>query len=127
MKKSIISFCGLVFIALLFMANTTKAENPLTGSWDFNVNQAPWEYSRGKLVFEKDKDDEIAGEIIFSSGIKLKIPKITLEDKKMTFEVTIDGYNTKTVAMIKDDNLTGHVSTFEGDMPFTAKRSVPED
>lgn len=125
MKKYIISIIGLVFFALIFMGNTDNADNPLIGSWNFNVNQAPWEYSRGKIIFEKDKDDITVGKIIFSSGTELTIPRIILKDKLLTFEVIVDGYTTKTTATLEDDNLSGYVETSEGNLPFCARKEVP--
>ena len=111
----------------MLMANATETDNPLIGTWSFNVSQAPWEYSRGKVVFEKDKNDILAGKIIFSSGAELAIPRITVKDNRLTFEVIIDGYSTKTTATIKDDCLSGYVETYEGNMPFSANKNVPED
>ncbi len=127
MKRSSVSLFGMFFLALLFIATTAKAENPLIGSWAFNVNQAPWEYSRGKVVFDLGKEDELSGKIIFASGIEVAINKITQEKDKVVFDIFVEGTPVKTIVTLKDDNITGFVETYEGNMPFSAKREVPEE
>lgn len=130
MKKIIISFC-LAFLLLIPMAgisaNNTEAENPLVGSWVFNVNQAPWEYSKGKVVFEENKDMELSGKILFTSGREVKIAKITQEEDKITFEVNVEGMPVKTIVTLEDNDIKGFVETYEGNMPFNAKRELAEE
>jgi len=117
----------MFFLTLLFIATSAKAENTLIGTWAFNVNQAPWEYSRGKVIFDLDKENELSGKIIFASGIEVAIDKITQEKDKVVFEVYVEGTPVKTIVTLKDDNITGFVETYEGNMPFSAKREVPEE
>jgi hypothetical protein len=56
MKKNIISVC-LIFMALIsfagLSANYAQAQNPLVGSWVFNVVQAPWNIARAKLFLSR--------------------------------------------------------------------------
>ena len=126
MKKRSILFYGFALIAIFILTDSINAHKHLTGSWEFSVNQAPWEYSKGKVMFETNKEDVITGKIVFTSGAEIKIAKITSEENKLTFEVIIDGYRVKTVATIKDNAMTGVVETNEGNMPFIAKKAIPE-
>lgn len=129
MKKIIIPFC-LAFVVLIsgagFSANNAEAENPLLGSWVFNVAQAPWEYSKGKVVFEENKEEELSGKIIFTSGREIKIAKITQEDDKVTFKVNVDGMPVKTIVTLEENDIKGFVETNEGNMPFNAERELTE-
>ncbi len=127
MKRSVISFCGMLFIAFLFMATSARAENPLLGSWVFNASQAPWEYSKGKVIFVVEEDKDITGKIVFDSGIELRMAKITQEEDKITFEAYVEGYPVRTILNLKEDDMSGHVETPDGNLPFAAKRKQPED
>ncbi len=127
MNKSNIFFCALFLLAIIFIAGASKKYNLLIGSWTFIVNQAPWEYSRGEVVFEKDKGDVLTGKVIFSSGREIKISKITYEDEKIAFYVFIDGHPVKTTVSLKDNDMSGFVETDDGDMPFSAKRKMPQN
>ncbi len=126
MKKSIGYLTAVFTIVLLFAATPVKAEDPLIGSWTFSVNQAPWEYSRGKVVFEAGKENVLQGKVLFTSGREIKINKISKEKEKVLFEMVVDGYQVKTIVTLKDDVISGHVETIDGNMPFSAKREVPE-
>ena len=127
MKRSVISFCGMLFIAFLFMATSARVENPLLGSWLFSASQAPWEYSKGIVIFAQEEDEDITGKIVFDSGIELQMAKITQEKDKITFEAYVEGYPVRTIVNLKEDNMSGHVETPDGNMPFAAKRELPEE
>lgn len=126
MKKSIGYLSAVFTILLLFAAMPVKAEDPLIGSWTFSVNQAPWEYSRGRVVFETCEEKVLHGKVVFTSGREIKIAKISKEKEKVLFEMLVDGYQIRTVVTLKDDVISGHVETPDGNMPFSAKRVVPE-
>jgi hypothetical protein len=79
------------------------------------------------MIFEQEADKEMTGKIVFDSGIELKIDKITMEKEKIIFEVWVEGSPVKTIVTLKDDDISGHVETYEGNMPFAARRSVPAE
>lgn len=124
MKRSLVSF-SVIFL-LLFTAISAKAADPLAGSWIFNVDYVPWEYSKGTVVIEEDNEARLTGAIEFDSGIKIKINRITQESEKITFEVFVEGYQVKTIVERKEDILKGYAETPDGNMPFSARRHVPE-
>jgi hypothetical protein len=126
MKKSVVPFLSIVLFTFIFMSSVAKADSPLPGSWNFNVPQAPWEYSKGKMIFENDADDKISGKIKFDSGSEVRIAKITQSEDKFTFEVNVEGNPVKTVVTLKDNEMTGFVETYDGNIPFSAKKVVPE-
>lgn len=126
MKKNSKIFYGLSFFLLLLFPLTVSAHSNLTGSWEFSVNLAPWEYSKGKVIFKTTGEDDLTGKIVFTSGAEIKISKISCEDNNLTFEVIIDGYRVKTIATLKGNTMTGMVETYDGNMPFTAKKAIPE-
>lgn len=127
MKKSIISFCGLLFLAIIFTANTSIRDNPLLGSWIFSVSQAPWEYSRGKVVFEKNDENVLAGKMLFSSGREIALSKITQEGERITLDFFVEGYPVKIIVTITDNNIAGFAQTDDGNLPFSALKEMPEN
>jgi hypothetical protein len=126
MKKSLVSFCALFFMAFLLMANSHESKNPLVGSWEFNIPQAPWEYSKGKIVIDLNQEGLPAGKIVFESGYELTMAKIIQEDEKVIFESYIQGYSIRTIVGIEDDIMKGYTETPDGNIPFLAKREVQE-
>jgi hypothetical protein len=127
MNKSLVPFFGIFLFTFLFMASGVKADSPLPGTWSFNLPQAPWEYSKGKMIFENDADNMMSGKIKFDSGREVRIAKITRVEGKYTFEANVEGTPVKTIVTLKDNEMTGFVETYEGNIPFSAKKEVPEN
>ncbi len=126
MKKLSYFLCGFLFLGFTLSANTINANNPLVGDWVFSVSQVPWEYSRGNMVFEVQSENIVAGKMKFVNGLEARLVNVTQADEKYTFVITAEGYSIKTIVTLKDDDLTGYIETPEGNIPFSAKRGVPE-
>lgn len=130
MMRKICFYFGILLALSIFSAFNTvseKVENPLLGSWVFNITQAPWEYSKGKLVFETNEENVMTGKIVFDSGFELRIGKITREEDKVTMETFVQGYPVRTIVTHKENTLSGHTETPDGNIPFSAKRYIPEE
>lgn len=126
MKTRSLLLSTLILFIFSIDAIASSSNSPLLGSWEFNVNEAPWEYSRGVIIIESGEDEELTGKIEFSTGRIVEIAAISVEDDKVVFEVIVDGYDVKTDLTITEDNLRGIVQTIEGNMNFTAKRAAAE-
>jgi hypothetical protein len=126
MKKVTLSFLVLLFIAFAANSNPAKVDNNLLGSWTFSITQAPWEYSRGNIVFEVGEGKAIAGKLKFVNGLEAKIINVTQADGKIAWDITAEGYVLKTVVTLKDNEITGHIQIPDGNIPFTAKKEVKE-
>lgn len=110
---------------MLFAINSTAETDPSPlGSWAFSVDQAPWEYNRGTIVFEENEEKELSGAIHFHTGQKLSITKVSVDGSELIFDVNVDGYEVQSVVAISVDELTGYVMTPEGNMPFSATKEV---
>ncbi len=127
MKRSSIWFCSLFIISFLLLSPEARAGNPLVGEWTFSVTQAPWEYSRGKVLIDLDEEQAPVGKIVFDSGIEVRIAKITQEENKVTMEIYVEGYPVRTILDLEDDEMKGYTETPEGSIPFAAKRYIPEE
>lgn len=127
MRKFTTTIFGGLLIGLFTIAGTfVTTDHSVVGSWAFNVNQAPWEYSQGTIVFEENDEGELTGVIHFHTGQQITIASISLEDGELIFDVTVDGYDVRSVVNIGSDELSGHVATIEGNMPFSATREKGE-
>ncbi len=127
MKNFIISLFGLLFLSLSVSANTSNADNEFLGKWNFTVSQAPWEYSRGDMLFEIKEDNVISGKMKFLNGAEVLIRNVKQKDENLTFDITTQGYVLNIVTKLRENEIKGFVKTPEGDLPFSAKKEVPED
>lgn len=126
MKKMITPCLVLLFGMFTVATGNPASDGSPLGTWAFNVNQAPWEYNKGTITFEEDEDGELTGYILFHTGQQIPILSISIEDSEMTFDVSVDGYDVRSIVNVGSDELTGHVVTMEGNMPFNAEREVAE-
>jgi hypothetical protein len=129
MIKQTAIYAGIMLAFLFvsgFNADSENNKDPFLGTWVFNIPQAPWEYSRGRIVIETNDENAMTGKIMFDNGYEVRIGKLTRQEEKLITETNIEGYPIRTVLTIKDDMLTGHTETPDGNIPFSAKRYIPE-
>lgn len=127
MRILITPFVGILFALFTIASTQLLDDHSPVGVWAFNVNQAPWEYNQGTIIFEENEEGELTGVIHFHTGQELTIGSITLEGDELTFDVTVDGNDVRSVVNISADELSGHVVTMDGNMPFSAVREVVEE
>jgi hypothetical protein len=126
MKKPFIFLSVILFFSFFLIANLQNDEESIIGSWAFEVPQAPWEYSKGKITFERTEDNIIIGKAVFNTGRELSIDEVTAEGGEVTFVTNVDGYRVTAVFTLDGDELAGHVQTDEGNMDFSAERDTRE-
>lgn len=127
MKKVITPFLVLLLGLFTIASGNIVSDHSPLGSWAFSVNQAPWEYHRGTITFEEGENGALTGKILFHTGQELNIDRVMMEGDELTFDVTVDGYDVRSIVKVDADALTGHVVTMEGNMPFTAERDAAEE
>lgn len=114
----------IAFLLTSVLIPVLEAET-LSGSWQFNVQQAPWEYNKGAIEIDYN-DGEYTGKVVFHTGREIPIQEIQVEEDSVTFDVVVDGYDVKAVCTIATDKLNGYVVTLEGNMDFVANRQIKE-
>lgn len=115
----------LAFLLISIFIPVTDADT-LVGSWQFNVQQAPWEYNKGTIEIEYNDVDDYHGKIVFHTGREVPIEEIYTEEESVTFDVVVEGYDIKAVGIIDTDKLHGYVVTVEGKMDFVANKQIGE-
>ena len=76
-------FRGIIAVFFLFalMASPSKAEvkgPKVTGTWDYSAPQAPYEYSKGKIILTEN-NDKLEGKVSID-GNEMKLNNIKLEN-----------------------------------------------
>lgn len=115
----------LIFMMLLLagFATTVSAQkkvNP-TGTWTYEATMAPYEYSSGDIVVDKDGKDYTV-EIVLGEYYKVKGEKVDYEKNELSFVVYIDGEAIDIKMTVGKEEMKGTASYTDGDIPVTAKK-----
>ncbi|MBS2212686.1 hypothetical protein KEM09_14805 [Carboxylicivirga mesophila] len=120
MKRAMFIFISLV----LMSAANLKAEEikkEVIGSWEFDVEHAPYEYQVGKAIFFND-NNELKVKLEFEyedvNGVAL-----TCEEKKLSFKVEVQYEEIEIQLELKDGKLVGKAITPEGDIPLAMTKA----
>ncbi len=95
------------------------------GEWKFESPYAPEGYQTG-IFFMEEKEGELAGEIRFADGYKVKMENMKFADGVLKFTIQVDYNPVDLKATIEDNVLKGSAATPEGDLPFEAKKVKKE-
>ncbi|SMO85896.1 hypothetical protein SAMN06265379_11072 [Saccharicrinis carchari] len=99
-----------------------KSDKGILGTWKFEVNEAPYDYQRGKTTFYQE-DSLVRVKIAFKyetiTGSKLKI-----DGDKVSFNVKVQGELVNVALKLENDALIGKAVTWEGELPLVMKREV---
>lgn len=111
----------LVMLAASFTAvNAQKKVDP-AGTWTYEANMAPYEYSSGDIVVAKDGKDYTV-QIVLGEYYKVKGEKVVYENNELTFVVYIEGESIDIKMTIGKEEAKGTASYSDGDLSITAKK-----
>lgn len=113
----------LITLILTFSSNQLRADEKskaLLGEWLYEVNEAPYGYDKGSLVFA-EKDGQITCVIILEAG-ELPTNDLTVENEKITFTTSVEGSTINIVLTLENEKLSGLVDSPEGPKKITATR-----
>ncbi|MBR8535882.1 hypothetical protein KDU71_09970 [Carboxylicivirga sediminis] len=120
MKRAMLIFVSLVLVSTMNL-KAEGIEKEVIGSWEFDVEHAPYEYQVGKAVFFNDSN-EIKVKLVFEyedvNGFALKI-----EGNKVSFKVEVQYEEVEVQLELKNGQLAGNAVTPEGDIPITMKKA----
>jgi len=131
MKSNIKANLALSLV-LLFSFSTALAYSAipqdydaLLGTWDVTLTEMGMEM---ELIFTLE-GDEIKGEMVFDMG-GAELEDITFENGTLAFSATVDAggqtVSLDSTAEIKDDEITGTMSTDMGEMDYSGTKRKEE-
>ena len=118
-----------LMIALMFAGVTTsvaaqKKVNPV-GTWAYEASQAPYEYSSGDFVIEKD-GKEYTVKIVLGEYYSVKGSNVKFEKNELSFTVYIEGESVQIKGTMDKESFDGTASYSEGTIPVKAKKKKKE-
>lgn len=112
----------MLMLVTAFTANVSaqKKVDP-TGTWTYEATMAPYEYSSGDIVVDKDGKD-FTVQIVLGEYYKVKGEKVVYEKNELSFVVYIEGEAIDIKMTIDKEAAKGTASYSDGDIPITAKK-----
>ncbi|WP_136464865.1 hypothetical protein [Flagellimonas onchidii] len=117
-------FCGSI---LAMPTPNNKTINPITkttsfeGKWNYSVDNAPYEYSKGVLTVAKVQGNyEVTVKVNYST---VKGEQISVKGEKIDFVVYIEGQRVKVGLMFDGDKFSGKAESADGVFPMKGTRS----
>ena len=111
----------IILFALMFnVAAVSAKDNDAVGTWDYSAPNAPYEYSKGKLIITQG-EDKLEGKVDID-GYEMKLNSVKVEGDVLTFSLYVEGEYVSVKLTIKGDSLEGKASTSEGLLDVTGKR-----
>jgi len=109
----------MLFASFTSAVSAQKKVDP-TGTWAYEANQAPYEYSSGDIVVTKEAKDFIAEMVL--GDYKTKAEKVVYEKNELTFVVYVDVEAVDIKLTVEKESMEGTASYSEGTIPITAKK-----
>jgi uncharacterized protein (DUF2147 family) len=118
MKKQMIKGVLVACMLLIgFIVQAQTSSNPV-GKWDFNVPEAPYEYSTGKAEF-KMQDGKLMLSLTITGQQSSPAYEVKKNDKTYVCEMAFDNFYMKITLNPDGDNLKGLISSDQWDVGIT--------
>lgn len=99
-------------------------ENEVQGIWQYTVENAPPEYSKGVIIVKKENTDyEVAVQL---AGGSLEGSNVLVEGAKLSFEISVEGTVFKVELTVDGDRISGQSSSYEGTYTIKGNRVNPK-
>lgn len=97
------------------------ADHSPVGTWDYKVENAPYEYSSGVLYVTKEKNGyAVKVKLNYSTEIA---NNVKVDKNKLNFSVMVEGLNVKVALEVDASGIKGKADSPEGVFSLTGKRS----
>jgi len=120
MKKVILILFASFLVLSSIAGNLSATKNLFKGTWDYQVPNAPYVYSTGKLVFAETTEGMTTVTIRFSNGAEIKGKDVKIENNTFSFSTEVDANVVKVTGKLTEGKISGSVDTPEGNMQLTA-------
>lgn len=89
-------------------------EEELVGYWNYSVPNAPYEYSKGDLLIDKENDG-FTVKIILPAG-SMNAQNVVVQGNKINFKVYVEGSLVTVALEAQGDTISGVAETPEGSL-----------
>ena len=105
------------------ITSTVSAQKKVdpAGTWTYEANSAPYEYSTGDIVVKKEAKD-FTVEMVLGEYYKMKGEKVVYDKNVLSFVVYIESESVEIKVTVEKEAMTGTASYSEGTIPITAKK-----
>ena len=110
----------MLVAAFTSTVSAQKKVDPV-GTWTYEATMAPYEYSSGDIVIEKDGKDYTV-QIVLGEYYKVKGEKVVYDNNELSFVVYIEGEAIDIKMTMEKEEAKGTASYTDGDIPVTAKK-----
>ena len=111
----------LVVLAASFTSvNAQKKVDPV-GTWSYQADLAPYEYSSGDIVVSKEGKD-LNVEIQLGEYYKINGEKVVYEKNELSFDIYIEGESISIKATMEKESFEGTASYSDGTIPLKGKK-----
>ncbi len=91
------------------------------GTWEYTVEDVPYEYSSGVLVITKEKGEYKV--VVKANYNKLTASEVKVDGNAVNFSVYIEGGKVQVSLQVKDDTINGKANSTEGSFLLKGKRN----
>ena len=116
-----VRFLLMVVLAASFTLTVSaqKKVDP-TGTWTYEANQAPYEYSTGDIVVAKEAKEYSVKMVL--GEYEAETEKEVYEKNVLSFVVYVDTEEVEIKLTVAKETMEGTASYSEGSIPITAKK-----
>lgn len=111
----------LVMLAASFTAVYAQKKVDPVGTWSYEANQAPYEYSSGDIVVSKEgKDYKVV--IVLGEYYKITANNVEYTDNVLSFTAYVEGESVSVKTTLEKDSHEGTASYSEGTITVKGKK-----
>jgi len=113
----------MIAILIASVTSTVSAQKKVdpTGTWTFQADEAPYEYSTGDFVIEKE-GKEYTAKILFGEYYELKASDVKYDKNELSFKIYIEGESIFIKGTVGKETIDGTASYSDGTISYTAKK-----
>jgi hypothetical protein len=91
------------------------------GTWEYSVEDVPYEYSAGVLIITKEKEEyKVVVKVNYNT---LTASDVKVNENEVNFSVYIEGGKVQVSLQVKDDLISGNANSTEGSFSLKGKRN----
>ena len=107
-------------LILVFSSTTIVGKNKVKGTWQYEANGTPPEYSTGEITITKKRKEYTIS--LFTNNENITATNVKVTNSKVTFQVYVADMNIDIVMNIAGDTMTGKAVSYDSTFPLSGLR-----